>query len=155
MKTVIKRVKTLLFTLGFASMFVAPIFVVAAPQPTYAVDDVAECERGLLGLPNWFRGVVKVEANTCVIMSPTEINPASPSDFIWRIVLNVVEMGLFIVGYIALFFVLYGGFQFLTGGSNPSQTEKARKTILNAVIGLAISMASIGIVNLIFRVING
>jgi len=155
MKNLITRFRSIVLSLGFASMIVAPVFVVAAPQATYAVSNVAECERGFLGLPNWFRGIVKVEKEKCIIVSPAEINPESPADFIWRIVLNVIEMGLFAVGYIALFFVLYGGFQFLTGGSNPSQTEKARKTILNAVIGLAISMASIGIVNLIFRVING
>lgn len=150
--------KKIAVTLGFVVFVAAPVVTVAAPVTTYAAG--ADCERGILGMPTWFRGLTN---DKCDIISPSEPrDPADPSSeplglsgFIWKIALNVIEIGLFIVGYAALFFILYGGFQFLTGGSNPTQTEKARTTILNAVIGLAISMAAIGIVNLIFRLING
>ena len=42
----------------------------------------------------------------------------------------------------------------MTGGSVPGQIEKARKSILNAVIGLVIALGAIGITNLIFTIIN-
>jgi len=74
------------------------------------------------------------------------------SNFIWRIVLNVTEIGLQMVGYISVGFILYGGFQFLTSQGSSEGSVKARKTILNAVIGLVISIASIAIVNLILGV---
>lgn len=148
---IIKALKRLIMTLSFAVFIAAPVFTLVSPVPTYARD----CERGILGMPNWYRGLTDADCN---IKSPdTGAGKTSIglSDFIWHIVLNIIEIGLFIAGYIALFFILYGGFQFLTGGSNPGQIEKARTTILNAVIGLVISMAAIGITNLIFRIING
>jgi len=146
-----KLLKNLFITLSFAVFVAAPIATVAVPQTTYAAAE--DCSVRILGMPTWFRGLVN---DDCDIITPSDDKGGiSLSTFIWRIVLNVIEIALFLVGYAALFFVLYGGFQYLTGGSNPSQTEKARVTILNAVIGLAISMAAIGAVNLIFRIING
>lgn len=139
--------------MAYATLVAAPILSVAAPQPALAAD----CERGLLGLPHWFRGLTDGDCN---IVGPGNTLPGGSaplelSDFIWRIALNVVEIGLFIAGYVALFFILYGGFMFMTGGSNPGQIEKARLTIIQAAVGIAIAAGSIGAVNLIFRLING
>jgi hypothetical protein len=63
-------------------------------------------------------------------------------------------MAIVIVAYIAVFFLLYGGFLYLTGGALPGQIEKARKTITNAVIGLVIAMAAIALNNLVFSIIT-
>ena len=68
--------------------------------------------------------------------------------------MNVIEIALYLVGYIAVFFVLYGGFQFLTGGDNPSRVEQARKTIFNALVGLVISIGSVVVVNVIFGILG-
>jgi hypothetical protein len=142
-----KQLKKLLTTFAFALFVAAPVFTVVSPVPAMAAD----CDRSILGMPTWFRGLTDADCN---ITSPEKAD-GGINGFIWHIVLNIIEIGLFIAGYVALFFVLYGGFMFLTGGSNPGQTEKARITILNAVIGLAISMAAIAATNLIFRIING
>lgn len=151
----IKTLKRFAALLAFSIFAVAPALAVALPQTALAQpSQPSDCESRILGMPPWFRGLVKVEGGECIIMSPNEINPDSPADFIWRIALNVIEIGLFIAGYVALFFIIYGGFQFLTGGSNPGQIEKARMTILNAVIGLAISLASIAITNFIFNILG-
>lgn len=61
----------------------------------------------------------------CTIMSPnTNDDPKALSQFIWRIVLNIIQMALVIVAYVAIFFILWGGFLFMTGGSNSAQIEK-------------------------------
>lgn len=141
-------------------LFSAP--VAAAPTPAEQAANDAKCEYRILGLPTWFRGLsVADTAGNCTIIDPEQLNTAASGqtsnglqNFIWRVVLNVIEMGLFIAGYVALGFVLFGGFQFLTGGSNPGQVEKARMTIINAVIGLAISMAAIAAVNLVFGLLQ-
>lgn len=148
--------KKLLALLVFAGFMAAPIAVLAIPEPTYAAQTAADkaCERRILTFPTWFRGLSVVDGSgNCTVMSPAATT-GGLSGFIWRIVLNIIEIALQLVGYIAAFFIIYGGFQFLTGGSNPGQIEKARATILNAVIGLAISMASIGLVNLVFGIIG-
>lgn len=149
----LKRLKTLLAVPLFALLFVSPVIATVAPTPASAATSQADCEARLLGIPPWQRGLVQFENGDCNIKSPADVGGLS--QFIWTIVLNVIEMALFVVGFMAVGFIIFGGFQFLTGGSNPGQIEKARKTILNAVIGLAISMAAIGITNLIFRIING
>lgn len=150
-----KRLKTLILGLGFAFFVAAPVFAVAIPASSVNAAPTADssCEQRFLGAPTWFRGMAAKDANDkCFIMSPEDFGGIG--NFIWRIALNIIEMGLFIAGYLAVFFILFGGFQFLTGGGNPGQIEKARKTILNAVIGLVISMASIAVTNLIFGLLG-
>jgi hypothetical protein len=143
-----KLLKKLFMTMSFAVLIAAPVMTLASPQPVYAG---ADCEKGILGMPVWFRGMTD---DDCNILPPDSV-PGGLSGFIWHIVLNITEMGLFLAGYVTLFFILYGGFLYLTGGSNPSQVEKAKKTLINATVGLVISIAAIGIVKLLFRVING
>lgn len=149
--------KNLLKTTLLAGLF---IFFVASPVVTVATPHVAsaavsdECETTLLGIPPWYRGLTTKDANeNCVVVSPDEVGGLS--GFIWKIVLNIIQIGLVIAGWIALFFILYGGFLYITGGGNASQLEKARKSIFNAVIGLVISMGAIAITNLVFSVLDG
>jgi hypothetical protein len=156
-----KKIRTLILGLAIAIFAAAPLAIVAAPTTTFAAAPTqpSDCEYRILLMPTWFRGLVVVDNGDCRIISPGEADPNGSgtidlAGFIWRIALNVIEIGLFIAGYAALFFIIYGGFQFLTGGSNPGQIEKARTTILNAVIGFVISIAAIGITNLIFGIIG-
>ena len=144
--------KNLMFAGAFVFLIASPIAIIATPQTAHAVE-AADCEKGILGIPPWFRGLTKVEnglngATSCVIISPDQAGGLSI--FIWKIVLNVIEIGLILAGWLVLFFILYGGFLFITGGGNASQVEKARKSIFNAVIGLIISMGAIAITNLAF-----
>lgn len=147
-----KYLKKLFFTFSFAVLLAAPVMTVVTAPTTRAAD--ASCNGpGFLGIPPWYRGISSRDKNTdtCSIDSPGSGKDAL-SQFILHIALNVIEIGLYLVGYITVFFILYGGFQFLTGGDNPSQVEKARKTILNAVIGLVISISAVVIVNLLFGI---
>lgn len=149
-----KTLKKLTLLIGFAMFIAAPVMSIAQPTQFLSNASALECEQRLLGIPPWYRGLTEVTQNAsgeeqCVIKTPGEIE-----NFVTQIALNVIEIILVLVGYIAAFFILFGGFQFLTGGSNPSQIEKARRTMLNAVIGLAISLGAVGIVNLIFGILN-
>jgi hypothetical protein len=75
-------------------------------------------------------------------------------NFIWRIALNIIDIALQLVGYIAAGFILYGGFLFLTSAGDPGKTAKARTMILDAAIGLAISIGSVAIINLFTGVVK-
>lgn len=146
------RLSTLMTGVVFAMFIASPVMVTVSPAPVSAN---VNCETRLLGIPPWFRGLTNTPAATaddCKIKSPAEVGGLS--NYIWKIALNLIEMGLIAVGYLAVFYILYGGFMFITGGSVPGQIEKARKAILNAVIGLAISMGSVAIINLIFGVLG-
>lgn len=147
----IQKLKVALLGFAFIAFAAAPLMAVATPTPVAA----ASCESRFLFLPAWYRGLTDADCN---IIGPGQAdangNTLELSSFIWKIVLNIIEIGLMIVGYIAFFLILYGGFQYLTGGANPGQIESAKKTILNAVIGLVISIAAVAIVNLIFGLLG-
>lgn len=155
------NIKKATVVFAFAIFIAAPGFTILAPQISSAVSNVKDCEKPFLGIPVWYRGLAVLDTDgNCSVAGPGQQlsggsgNTLDLGGFIWHIALNIIEIGLFIVGYIAFFFIMFGGFQFLTGGGNPAQIEKARKTILNAVIGLAISIGAVAIVNLIFGILG-
>ena len=140
------------FIAGFFIFAVAsPVMAAVTPQTASAAVG-GSCEGRLLGIPPWYRGLTNNNPPACDLKTPNDVGGIA--NFIWRIVLNGVEMAIVIVAYIAVFFLMYGGFLYLTGGANPSQIEKARKTIMNAVIGLVIAMAAIALNNLVFSIIT-
>lgn len=153
--------KKMAMVVVYAAFVAAPLFSFVAPSSTVmAVSAADKCERGILGINPWFRGLSVIgDDGRCGIAGPGQTledgeTTLDLEGFIWRIALNVIEIGLAIVGYIAFFFILYGGFKFLTGGNNASQIESARKTILQASIGLVISIGAVAIVNLVFGIIG-
>jgi hypothetical protein len=151
MNTLYKKI----LLVGMFILFIAsPVLSLITPQTTYAADD-ASCEQRFLGIPPWYRGLTEKDAKgDCQIVSPMNSDVGGLSPFIWKIVLNIIEIVLVLTAIIAVIFVLYGGFLFITGGGNSSQVEKARKSILNALIGLVISMGAIAMTNLIFDVVG-
>jgi len=131
------------------------LFVTVAPQTVFAADNPT-CAGRFLGFPVWYRGLTDA-SDSCIIKSPSELNTAASGDsenglqkFILIIALNIIEAAMMLAGYIAVFFVLYGGFQYLTSQGDSGGAVKARTTITNAVIGLMISIAAVAIVNFIF-----
>ncbi|MFZ1250279.1 MAG: hypothetical protein WAR37_02415 [Candidatus Microsaccharimonas sp.] len=138
--------KNILAATVFIFAIASPVMALSSPQTVSA----ASCDGRFLGIPPWYRGLTN---DDCSLRGPNDFGDNGIQKYILKIALNIVEMAIVIVAYIALFFILYGGFLYLTGGANPSQIEKARKTILDAVIGLVIAMGSIALVNLIFSII--
>jgi hypothetical protein len=135
-----KKIKSWIFAILFVASTGGATLAIAAPQTASA----ACAPPRLLSFPAWYRGLQRAD---CSIKSPTEAGGIST--FIWSIVLNVIEIMLQAVGYISVGFIIFGGFKFITGTGTPDTVVKARTTILNAVIGLILSIASIGIVNVI------
>lgn len=131
-----------------AALFVVTIggssMALATPQ---TVSAASKCDSRLLTFPTWYRGLTDGDCN---IKSPGS-GKDSLSTFIWTIVLNVIEAMLQAVGYLSFGFILYGGFRYITGGGTPDQIMGARKTIVNAVIGLILSFMAVLIVNVIVR----
>jgi hypothetical protein len=103
--------------------------------------------------PAWYKGLCNDKGDG--IVSPKDIQKKLPNDtsgiatFITKIATNLVELLLYVVGYVSLIFIIWGGFKYMISGDNASGTSSAKKTILNAVIGLILSIMAIAIVNLI------
>ena len=74
---------------------------------------------------------------------------------ILAVVAVVVKDALFLAGFIAVGFVMYGGFLMITSAGNPSGVEKAKKTISGAIIGLIISILAYSIATFVLSMTTG
>ena len=133
----------------FIFMIASPVMALTVPQTASAAPG---CEGRILGIPPWYRGLTNNSPPECNLLTPEQVGGIG--NFIWRIVLNGIEMAIVLATYITVFFIIYGGFLYLTGGALPGQLEKARKTLINAVVGLVICMSAIALTNLVFTIIT-
>jgi uncharacterized membrane protein len=58
---------------------------------------------------------------------------------------NVIRAALVFVGVIALLFIIYAGFSFVTSGGDPKKVQGARQTMTFAIIGLIVVLLSFAI----------
>ncbi len=66
-------------------------------------------------------------------------------------VAKFIQVGLSVLGVIALGIVLYGGFVYMTAGGNEDKVATARKILVNGVIGLVIILSSWGITTFVLK----
>ncbi len=62
---------------------------------------------------------------------------------------RIIRAILGFLGVLALIIILYGGFVYMTSGGNEEKIAKAKKILVNAVIGLLIILASFGLTQFI------
>lgn len=62
------------------------------------------------------------------------------------IMLAVVEILLRIGAMVAIAYVIYGGFMYLTSQGEPDRAKNAQQTITNAIIGLIVALLATGVV---------
>lgn len=135
-----------------AFVLLASLFVgVTQPTPTYAAANPPCDSNRFLTLPPWYRGLTT--GMDCSIDVNTIDGGSTQSDklriFIQILALNIVEIMMHIVAYVCIAFIIMGGFKYITSTGSPDGNVKGRQTIQNALIGLVISIASIGIVNFV------
>lgn len=114
----------------------------------------AACTDTILGIPAWYRGMQEPEPS-CAFRPPAQANgQADARVMILRIGANVLQAALVIVGYVAVFFIIKGGFTYITSAGSSDGMSAAKKTITNAVVGLVIALLAASIVNAIAGVIK-
>lgn len=127
---------------------------------TYAVDNVMSQDEivvqgtckanGFFGLVPWYDGLPGDCSN---IEAPTTTDQNDPggeiAKFVWRIVANVVIDLFVVVGYLAIGFIMYGGYMFMISNGDVGKATKGRKILMNAIIGLVIAILA----NVIIRTI--
>ena len=136
-------------TIGGGVLAMGPATQITAAAP--AAGPNCSGVGAFLTFPSWYRGLAAPNTTGgCDITSPDGNNIGG---FIGHIVLNVIEIGLQLVGYAAFGFILFAGFQYMTSAGDPAQAVRARQTIFNAAIGIFVSFAAIAIVNLVVGII--
>ena len=64
-------------------------------------------------------------------------------------VVNVINIFLYVVGFVAVVMIIYGGFLYMTSQGDAGKVQKAKNTILYSVLGLAISVLAYVIVGFV------
>lgn len=62
---------------------------------------------------------------------------------------RLIRTVITLLGILAVIFVMYGGFSFMTAGGNDDKVKRARKILTSAVIGLVIVLSSFAIVQFV------
>lgn len=75
-------------------------------------------------------------------------NTANTNDLMGQAnaIINVV---IGVIGFVAVAFIIFGGFQYTTSAGDPGKVKKAKDTILYGIIGLIVAMLAYAIVNFI------
>ncbi len=98
----------------------------------------------IFGIPSWdmyLKGTTDASGN-CI----PQFNALSD---VWLIVAAIVDILLRVAAIAAFAMVIYGGIEFITSQGSPDQAAKARTTLINAGIGLAISVLAATLVTFI------
>lgn len=82
-----------------------------------------------------------------IIPSPDQLGdlPATRGVSIAMLIAQVFRIMLSLAGGVFLIILLFGGFTYMSAGGNDEGTTKAKKIMVNAVVGLIITVASYGI----------
>jgi hypothetical protein len=115
----------------------------------------ATCGGGsFLGLVPWYNNLVN--PTTCAVDIGTNGLVNSDNwDKIWVIGLNIFQDLLVIAGIVALGFVIYAAFRYVTSQGEPENTKKALGTIINALTGLGIAIIASPFVSYLSNKLGG
>lgn len=117
---------------------------------TTSIYFAAGCQSGnFFGFPPWYKYLGKNDVNVDLAGG----NVCSPrldslNDF-WLIGLAVVEILLRVAILAAIAYVLLSGVKYVTSRGNTDKTEAAKKTLVDALIGLIIAISATAVVTFI------
>lgn len=129
--------------LTISMLFVVLGTSVAAAVPVYA----AGCPEAVFGITTWYRGLPKTDG--CNVKPFDKDGGADMAKTAVVVALNLVQAGLAIATYVTIFYIIKGGFNFMTSRGSSDGLAAAKKTVANAVIGLFIAVLSAAIVGAI------
>lgn len=99
--------------------------------------------KDFLGFKPWYDSLCV--AGTDKVAQPK--NTDELKTFVWIIVLNVLFDLSLAVGYLAIGFIVYGGYLYIMSQGDPSKVAKGKKTLTAAVIGMTIALSASVLVN--------
>ena len=113
-----------------------------------------ECgNEGVLGFRPWFKGLVVKSNGKCEVGRPVGGDSAM-TVYIWTIILNVLIDIFSAAGFLAVGFIIYGGFFYIQSGGDPGKVAKGKKIIAAAVIGLIIVILASVISNTVITILQ-
>ena len=86
-----------------------------------------------------------------VLPDPEKFNQIGENTSLRQYILNVLNFALTFLGLIAVAFIVYAGYLYVTSGGDDGNMEKAKKIILYAVIGILVILAAFALVNTVIQ----
>lgn len=126
---------------------------VLAPESVGALGGGNCGVEGYLGFKPWYYGLCKDDSSPDIAV-PAKGDDEELARFVWTIVLNVLVDLTVAIGYLALGFVIYGGYLYIMSQGDPGRAMRGKKTLMNAIIGTVIALSASVAVNTV-RVILG
>lgn len=135
----------------------SPLLYKAAQAAShFGASDPACNKSGPLGFPTWYKylNVTKDAVGKCSV-SLSSSNGQTNFNQIWLIGLAVIDIILRIGVLVAIGYVIYGGFQYMLSQGEPDRTTSAKNTIINALVGLVITLLATAVVTFIGNKFGG
>ncbi len=127
MKNLFKKFFVICLILGLVSVSSSTLIT----TPTYAADFTPDFScRYALGLTSWDCHVDNIDSTDSLKAN------------IWTIVANIVTDITVIAAYLVIAYVIYGGYQYVFSGGDPGKVANGKRTLVQAFIGLAITMSA-------------
>jgi hypothetical protein len=138
---------------NFTFSVFACLLLCAVPMQIASAAVAAGCDKSpsFLGFPTWYKylDVGPKDGDPCAITGPLKDGSLDFAKAAPRIGLAIVEILLRISGMVAVGFIIYGGFRFLTSQGEPEAYKMAQKTVISALIGLVIAIMAVTIVSFV------
>lgn len=109
----------------------------------------SSCSSTFFGLPTWYKYLPAGDFTNCQVS-----NFNFPYDFSY-VGIAAVDIALTIAGMVAVFYVIWGGIQYVISQGEPDKTKAARNTITNAAVGLVIASIAIAVVSFLGSQLGG
>lgn len=102
---------------------------------------------------NTFAGKVKcpdgTDAGANGFASCTKLNNTANTNDLMGQANTIINVVIGVIGFVAVAFIIFGGFQYTTSAGDPGKVKKAKDTILYGIIGLVVAMLAYAIVNFV------
>jgi hypothetical protein len=119
-----------------------PSFFASLPEILAAIP--AKCNKTFFDLPPWYK-YLKLDPGTCEVVDFNLLGSGTNSGLL-LIGLAIVDLLLRVAALVAIAYVIWGGFTFMTSQAEPDKLAQARHTIMNALIGLGLAILATSIV---------
>lgn len=127
----------------------ATVLTLAAPLVRADTTCGSAQGRTFLGLPSWDRGL-----GDCTQIAGDDLLEANETNPAIIITTNVTSIFTQIAGMVAAVFVVVGGFRYVLSDGQPEAANAARRTIINALVGLLIAAVGKTIAEVVFQIVS-
>lgn len=118
-------------------------------QFAQAAGSACQLPQRVFGIPTWYRylpGEIDAVGNNCQVSTSISIWDPKP---LLGIGIAFIEILLQLGAIVAVAYIIYAGFTYLTSNGDPERAKAGKDTILNALIGLVIVIMATVIVGFI------